>query len=195
MRLSELKAGQTYMVETPVVRLATVIEQSTFEKVVPGGVEAQGEPTMVSINCVIVRATVPAVPIPGVVTKKAAKRGNIIRPAVRGVDDDQEMDWRVWKEVWCERRVGKLVRRAGMTALTVSEKPGDQIAQVYCEALTTLDDLVVSGRKPEVEGSPLRSSGISGSSVEPLVLIEKRLITTDPFELPVDEPEAVAEVV
>jgi len=195
MGLTELKRGQTFMVENPVKRLVTVLKTGTFEKLVAGGVETQGEPKLVQVPCVYVKATVAAVKIDDIVSAKVAKQGHVIREAVRGADVDQELDSRLWKEVWCERMVGLPIKRAGMIAPTISESPNDQVPQVYCAVVTTMDDKRVTGKEPEVEKSPLRSSGMHGASVEPLVLIDPKAIHGDAFAVVTEEVAEEAEKV
>jgi len=190
MRLSEVVKGATYMIANPCKRIVTVEDTGTWEKMIKGGVETQGAPRLEELPCVTVRATIPAVEIEGFVSRKAAARGANMRQALAGLDEDTDVDWRCWKEVWCERRVGTLVRVRGGTAMKVSEDPAQQVHQVYCEAITSLDGRVGTGPSPEIEDCPLRSSGLVGQSVEPLSRVAQTKLSADPFALPADEEAA-----
>ena len=194
MRLREIKVGQQFMVDNPARRQVKVLREDTWEKPMSGGRATEGALVMTEMPCLVVAATIPTVPIDGVITANVAKQGLNIRHALRQVDEDDDFDARIWHEVWCERSVGKLVKMPGGGAVKVSESATDQVPQVYCEAILTADGRVLSGNNPEVEGSPLRSSGIHGASVEPLALLNQKSIHGDAFSLtpePEPEPEKV----
>jgi hypothetical protein len=193
MRLDELKIDDWYIVDTTATRLVQITGKGRWE--IPGEPNHRGERTREEVPCVFAHAVVIGVEIDGHIDARQAKQGRNIQDGAKPLSEDSALDSRHWQEVWLERRIGKHIRVPEGSAIIVGERPQDMEIRVCCQALLDMQGRTLTGRNPQVEGSPLIRSGMVGPAVDPLVPIDPAAIHGDPFAFakpkPGPEPEAV----
>ena len=197
MRLSEFTVGETYLVKSPNERIVRVEREGEWEFFVSPDADAgdmQG-PQRHLRKCLFVTGTLPDVEITGSVSKKAAKQFGNVKQMLQGQTEDRDWDFRLWEEVWCERRIGRLEAVRGGKAMERADigirgEPQKAVTEVFCVAIRTPDGRMLSGRSPDVSRSPFRGSSIHGGAVEDAARVTKSKLKGDPFTLLTEEAVA-----
>lgn len=196
MRLKDFKVGETYYVASPNVRLARIQGEGEWEYPTNPDADAGDHPMgFHTRKCLHVLCTAPDVPITGLVTKAGAKRNANIKAMAKGQTEDREWDYRVWEEIWSERKVGKLRPVPGGKAMERADlsqqggNPSQYEIQAYCVAVRDMKGRMLTGPNREVARSPFRSSSIPGRPVEKVTHVPKTKMKGDPFTLQAEEKE------
>ena len=194
MRLDEFKVGEMYFVNRPNVRLARVEKEGTWTfDICPDAPAGDNQDPNLTRRCLRVLCTTPDVEITGHVTKAGAKRNANIKSMAKGQTEDREWDYRVWEEVWCERKVGRLETVPGGKAMVRADlnpqggTPSRYEMQTFCAAVLDLQGNLLTGPNRKVARSPFRSSSIPGAAVEGASHVSKGKVKGDPFTLVEDE--------
>jgi len=164
LRLNTLKVGQLYWVEGP-ARIARVVETTMIQRIIPPDPSRRMPATVEEVPAVRVLCTVPCVAVKGRKTAaQAAQLGETLR-GLKGGDDAEEFDNRLWCETWAERGVQAVGSKNGVTVVLDDKFR----VQLYCHEMTneyggkiSASALVTSGiLNREVELEPIADKDIS----------------------------------
>ncbi len=137
LRLRDIHVGDVFVLHNP-ERIGKVISDDEEVEVID---KRDRERPRSEINdALLVQVTLPTLPIPNMVTDRAAQvnkrllRGLCAAPDATeqedGIDlEDSEVSTGVWQELWTERMVPGVVQLKGTTALAPE---GPFVSQVYC---------------------------------------------------------------
>ena len=189
MRLDAFNVGGMYYVESPNVRLARVESEGMWDFPESPDADAGDNPKGYhQRRCLRVLCTVPDVEITGMVTKAGARRNANIKTMAKGQTEDREWDYRVWEEIWCERKVGQLQTVPGGKAWERADigrrgNPNKFEMQAYCVAILDTNGKLLTGPNRHIARSPFRSSSIPGAAIETASPVAKSKVKGDPFDL------------
>ena len=114
-KLADLQIGDMYFIPA----LARVVRVEAFGE--------QALPRLGTVKTVILKGTLPHIPIKGLVSEKQAAQNLIALNGSSSHTVDEDFDDREWTETWAERMRAKLINPEGKAA-----RLGHEVLEVYC---------------------------------------------------------------